>query len=54
MGSFGASGADFMLYICDKAMGIKEKMIFGMPQVLVSMCVGRRQGRGGGRGRDER
>lgn len=48
--SFGSSGTDFMLYINDRAMGIREKMIFGMPQVLVCTCAWEGGVGGGGRG----
>ena len=53
--SFGSSGTDFMLYINDRAMGIREKMIFGMPQILVCTCVWEGGVRGvGGDGRGGR
>ena len=51
MESFGSNGTGFMLYVNCRATGVREKLIFGMPQVLVCTCVwdGRGgEGRGGG------
>ena len=48
--SFGSSGTGFMLYVNSRAVGVREKMTFGMPQVLVcAACVWEagEEGRGG-------
>ena len=45
--SFGSSGTGFMLYVNSRAVGVREKMTFGMPQVLVcTACVWEAERRG--------